>query len=69
MTETERPIPCGLCGAHLAHEITTPEGKSYLRLGGVLVDMIRGACSACGHPFSWWTRDGYREMRRLVDRS
>jgi len=54
-----RPLKCALCEADLGAEVTTPEGRSYLLLGAVQVDIvIVAACARCGHSFQCRGRAG-----------
>ena len=51
-TKKARIVTCNYCGHAVGEEIDLA-GKTWLRVGGVIVNHMRGVCSVCGEEFYW----------------
>lgn len=67
MPEKTRDINCYQCGAVLAVEHTDERGASWVEVGGVRTDCVRGTCARCGHPIRWQNRTAHK--RRNEEKS
>lgn len=66
--EEPEPVRCE-CGAQIGHYTTGPDGKTWLSINGMVLDMARGVCSVCGEKWHWTVSDKQLEalIKRMVE--
>lgn len=64
------PVMCGECKAEIGCYAPGPDHKTWLRVGGLLIQSLHGVCAACGTAQHWSTTDLlFEELLKRIERN